>query len=171
MNERIPTGSSPAARKVLYALAKLLGEPDEKSFGSADVAEPIRVFVLDYFPDELRAVLAESGEGIVDVVHSKHDTEVAESVHRGVSVINDRRWREKSRELKPAVAVRRAHHGDLDALVSQSSDTPRPVSFNRSSPFELESKLNEKRDGSVEGVYHDADIVHPLKSHIISSHF
>jgi hypothetical protein len=31
-----------------------LGEPDEKSFGPPDVAEPIHVFVLDHFADELR---------------------------------------------------------------------------------------------------------------------
>ena len=37
------------------ALPELLGEPDEKSFGSADVAEPIRVLVLNHFADELRA--------------------------------------------------------------------------------------------------------------------
>jgi hypothetical protein len=39
------------------ALAELLGEPNEKSFGSADVSEPIRVLVLDHFADKLRAAL------------------------------------------------------------------------------------------------------------------
>jgi hypothetical protein len=53
---------------------EFLGEPDEKSFGPAYVAEPIRVFVLDHFAaDKLRAVLAEPGERVVDVVHSEHD--------------------------------------------------------------------------------------------------
>ena len=60
-------------RPYRHALAKLLGEPDEKSFGTADVAEPIRIFVLDYFANELRAMLAESGKGIIDVVHGEHD--------------------------------------------------------------------------------------------------
>src|SRR5919106_3274140 len=55
-------------------LAEFLGEPDKKSSGPADVAEPIRVFVLDHFAaDELRAALAEPGERIVDVVHGEHD--------------------------------------------------------------------------------------------------
>jgi hypothetical protein len=40
------------------SLAKLLGEPDEKSFGAADVTQPIRVLVLKHFADELRAALA-----------------------------------------------------------------------------------------------------------------
>ena len=42
------------------ALPELLGESDQESFGAADVAEPIRVFVLDHFADKLRAALAES---------------------------------------------------------------------------------------------------------------
>ena len=48
-------------------LPELLGEPDEKSFGAADVAEPILVFVLGHFPDELRAVLLEPGERLTAV--------------------------------------------------------------------------------------------------------
>ena len=39
--------------------AEFLGESDEKPFRPADVAEPIRVFILDYFAYELRAALAE----------------------------------------------------------------------------------------------------------------
>ena len=54
-------------------LPELLGEPDENSFGAPDVAEPIRVFVLDHFADELRAAFAEPGERIVDVLHGEHD--------------------------------------------------------------------------------------------------
>src|SRR5512144_122940 len=56
VNGCLPTGVSLAARQVQsclrpcrYALSELLGESDEKSFGAADVAEPIRVFVLDHF--------------------------------------------------------------------------------------------------------------------------
>jgi hypothetical protein len=70
-----------------------------------------------------------ASERLVDVVHSEHDAEVAQSVHWGVSVISDDRRHEKLRELKPAVAIRRPHHGDLDALVAQSCDAPRPISF------------------------------------------
>jgi hypothetical protein len=54
-------------------LADLLGQADEKSFGPPDVAEPIHVFVLDHFADELRAALTEPGERIVDVLHGEHD--------------------------------------------------------------------------------------------------
>src|SRR5712672_3542781 len=82
-NPRLIRGCSSSFR------TELLGEPDEKSFGTADVAEPIRLFVLNHFADELRATLAEPGEGVVDVVHSEHDAQVAECVYRGVPVIGD----------------------------------------------------------------------------------
>jgi hypothetical protein len=55
----------------------------------SDVAEPIYVFILDHFVDELRAVVADLGERLVEVVHVEHDTQVAQSVHRGVPMI----WR------------------------------------------------------------------------------
>src|SRR6266704_1853672 len=147
--------------------AEFLGEPDEKAFGPADVAEPIRVFVLDHLAaDELRAVLSEPGERLVDVVHSEHDAQVAEGVHRGVPVIGDHTRREKARELEPAVAVRRAHHGDLDALVAQSSDAPCPLSFHHGSPFELEAELAKELDRRVQVLDDDADVVHPFECHV-----
>jgi len=40
-------------------LAEFLGESDEKPFRPANVAEPVRVFILDYVAYELRAELAE----------------------------------------------------------------------------------------------------------------
>ena len=39
---------------------ELLSEPDEKTSGAADVAEPIRCLVLNHFPDELRSQWRES---------------------------------------------------------------------------------------------------------------
>ena len=56
-------------------------------------------------------------------------------------MIRDGRRREEAGELEPAVAVRRAHHGNLDALIAQSSDTSSPFSFDRGPPFELEAEL------------------------------
>ena len=105
------------------ASADLLGQPDENALGASDVAEPIHVFVLDYLVDELRAVFAEPGERIVEVVHGEHDTQVAQRVHRGFPVIGDNWGREKQREFDPAVAVGHTHHGGLNTLVAQSSDT------------------------------------------------
>ena len=55
-------------------LPELLSEPNENSFRAPDVAEPIRVFVLDHLADELRAAFAEPGKRIVDVLHGEHDT-------------------------------------------------------------------------------------------------
>ena len=57
--------------------AEFLGKSDEKPFRPTDVAESIRVFVLDDFAYELRAARAEPFKRLVDVVHSEHDAEVA----------------------------------------------------------------------------------------------
>jgi hypothetical protein len=62
---------------VLLRSAEFLGESDEKPFRPADVAEPIRVSISDYFAYELRAALAEPFKRLVDVVHGEHDAEVA----------------------------------------------------------------------------------------------
>lgn len=48
--------------------------------GESDVAEPIRVFILDDFTNELRAVIAEPCKHLVDVVHGEHHAEVTQSV-------------------------------------------------------------------------------------------
>src|SRR5207302_3429612 len=42
--------------------AEFLGEPDEKASGPADIADPIRVFVLNHFAaDEPRPLFSEPG--------------------------------------------------------------------------------------------------------------
>jgi hypothetical protein len=64
----------------VWASADLLGQPDENALGASDVAEPIHVPVLDHFVDELRAVLEEPGQRIVEVVHRENDAEVAEGI-------------------------------------------------------------------------------------------
>ena len=53
--------------------SEFLGESDEKPFRAADVAESIRVFILNNFAHELGAALAEPFERLVDVVHGEHD--------------------------------------------------------------------------------------------------
>jgi hypothetical protein len=57
--------------------AEFLGESDEKPFRPANVAEPIRILILDYFAYELGSALSESFKRLVDVVHGEHDAEVA----------------------------------------------------------------------------------------------
>jgi hypothetical protein len=62
-----------ASRFSTSPICGFLGQPDEKSFGAADIAESIRVLILNHCTNELRAVFAEPGERLVEVVHSEHD--------------------------------------------------------------------------------------------------
>ena len=132
----------------------------------ADVAEPIRVFIPDYFAYELRAAVAELFKRFVDVVHGEHDAEVAQGVHRGLAVIRDGRWRDEAGELEPAVAVRRPHHGDLDALIVQSSDTSGPFSFDRRPPFELEAEFTKKINRPSQVIDDDSYVIHSFERHL-----
>ena len=145
--------------------AEFLGESDEKPFRPPDVAEPIRVLIPDDFAYELGSALTEPLECIVDVVHGEHDAQVAESVHRSVPVIGDDRWRDKAGEFEPAVAVRRPHHGNLDALVAQSGDTSRPFSFDGVPALEFEAEFAKEINRRCEVVDDDADVVHSLNGH------
>src|SRR6185437_6602472 len=149
-------------------LPELLSEPDENSFGAPYVAEPIRVLVLDHFADEFRAAPGEPGERIIDVLHGEHYAQVAERVHGVGAVIGNHGGREESRDLEPAVSVRRTHHGNLDAHAVQSGDTIGPVSFDGRAPLELEAEFGEEFDSGIDVFHHDADVVHALDRHDVS---
>jgi hypothetical protein len=81
-------------------------------------------------------------------------------------VIRDGRRREKAGELEPAVAVGRAHHGNLDALIAQSSDTTGPFSFDRGPPFELKAELAKKINRRRKVIDNDSYVVHSFKRHV-----
>src|SRR5262245_5609108 len=149
-------------------LPELLSAPDENPLGTADVAEPIEVLILDHFADELRAAFAEPSKRIVDILHGEHDAKVAESVHWGAAVIRDHGRREETGHLEPAVTVRRTQHGNLDAHVAQPSDAICPVSFDWGAPLELETKFGEELNRGINVFHHDADVIHTLDRHDVS---
>jgi hypothetical protein len=74
---RSVSGSGGLPNIFVLRSAQFLGESDEEPFRPANVAETIRVFILNYFARELRAALAELFNRLVDVFHREHDAEVA----------------------------------------------------------------------------------------------
>jgi hypothetical protein len=52
---------------------ELLRQTDEKSIMGSYVAEPVRVFVLNHFANELSTMFFEPGYRIVNVRHGEHD--------------------------------------------------------------------------------------------------
>ena len=81
-------------------------------------------------------------------------------------MIRDGKWREIPGELEPAVAVRRAHHGNLDALPTQSGDASGPFSFDRGPPFKIQAELAEESDRRFEVSDDDSHVVHPFERHV-----
>src|SRR3954469_13911986 len=81
-------------------------------------------------------------------------------------MIHNHRWREKAGELEPAMAVRSAHHGNLDTLVAEPSDTSRPFSFDCGSTLELEAELAKEINRRREVIDDDSYVVHPFNSHM-----
>ena len=63
------------------------------------------------------------------------------------------------------MAVRRAHHGNLDALIAQSSDTSGPFSFDHRPPFELEAELAKEINRRSEVIDDDSYVVHSFERH------
>jgi hypothetical protein len=64
------------------------------------------------------------------------------------------------------VAVRRAHHRNLDALIAQSSDTSGPFPFDCGSPFELEAELAKELNRRRKVIDDDSYVVHPFERHV-----
>jgi hypothetical protein len=81
-------------------------------------------------------------------------------------VIRDGGRREEAGELELPVAVRRAHHGNLDALIAQSSDTSGPFSFDRGPLFELKTELAIEINRPSEVLDDDSYVVHPFERHV-----
>ena len=83
----------------------------------------------------------------------------------GRSVVGDHRGIVKPRELKATVAVRCAHHGDLDTLLTKSGNATRPLSLHHGLPFELQAEGAKELNRRREILDDDADVVHPLHRH------
>jgi hypothetical protein len=63
------------------------------------------------------------------------------------------------------VAVRCAHHGNLDALIGKSRDTSRPFSFDRRPSFEVKAELLKETNRQFEVIDDDSYVVQPFERH------
>jgi hypothetical protein len=79
---------------------------------------------------------------------------------------SDRRLRVEFRQLKPAVAVRGPHHGDVGTDVVEPDDPVHPTPLARRLAFQLHTEFGEERYGSLEVVDNDEHVVHPLNRYI-----
>src|ERR1700728_1055620 len=65
------------------------------------------------------------------------------------------------------MAVRSPHHCDVDSDIVEPDDAVRPTSLDCRLVLPFQTKFDEERDGSVKVVDDDADVVHPLDSHVL----
>ncbi len=147
-----------AARRAAAAARRVGQAPGpvrwRRPFRSADVAEPIHVLIIERLRRRARRRARGGAPSVlVDVVDARTwHGDSPERVDRRVSVIGDD-WRtDETRKLEPAVAVGRAHHGDLDMLVAETGDTARPFAFDRRAPFQFEAELDERNRPSHRGL-------------------
>lgn len=64
---------SPIPRVIQLRLGtKFFGQADQNPFGTADVAEAVRVLVLHHLTDKRRTPRTKPSNGLVDVAHSEH---------------------------------------------------------------------------------------------------
>src|SRR5437764_695188 len=155
------------ARPPVEVSAELLGQSDDDALRATQEAEPVDVLVLRDLIEEFGTVAAQAGNDVVDVVDSEHDAAYAQRVRRRVFRLgSDRRRRVELRQLKPAVAVRGPHHGDVgtDVVEPDGAVHPRPLDLRLA--FQLHAEFGEERFGSLEVVDNDENVVHPQNRHI-----
>jgi hypothetical protein len=80
-------------------------------------------------------------------------------------VIRDDRRREETGELETAVAVRSAHHGNLDALIGKSGDASCPFFLDRGPPFEVKAELLKEINRQFEVIDDDTYVIKPFERH------
>ena len=85
-------------------------------------------------------------------------------------MIRDNRWHKEAGELETAVAVWRAHHRNLDALIRKSGDTSSPFSFDHRPPFELKAELSKEINCASEVFDDDSYVIHSSDRHRSNLH-
>jgi hypothetical protein len=69
-------------------------------------------------------------------------------------------------QLQLAVAVRGPHHRNLAPDAVEPDGAVRPRAFDLALAFQFHAELGEERDGGVQVIDDDADVVHPLNGHV-----
>src|SRR3954453_3607056 len=147
--------------------AELLGQPDDDALRATHEAEPVAVLVLRDLADELRAVRAQAGNDVFDVLDGEHDAAYTQRVRRRTFRLgSDRRWGVELRELNTAVAIRGPQHGDVGTDAFEPDSAVHRRSLDRRLAFQFHAEFGEERFRSLEVVDNDENVVHPLKRHV-----
>jgi hypothetical protein len=109
---------------------------------------------------------AQAGKDVLDVFDGEHDATYAQRVRGYVFRLSaDRRRNVGLHQLKPAVAVRGPHHGDVDADAVKPDDAVRPTSLDCRLALQLQTKFDKQSDSSCEVGY---DIIGSDRNRLVS---
>src|SRR3954468_8273478 len=151
----------------MSASADGFGQRQDDAGRPADVADQVGILVPGDLADELGTVLAKPRDGVLEVVDLEHDLADAEGVRRGIRRLRIIQGRaEESRELDLADTLGRPHHDDVDADVIHRVDAVDPSALDGPVALALHPELPEERDGGLEVVDDDPNVVHALDRHI-----
>src|ERR1700683_5181085 len=157
------------ARRRTFSSAELLGQRNDDALGAADGEEPIGVLVLVQLAHEFGAMSVQAGEDVLDSFDGEHNAPYAQRVRRCVRLSADRRRGVEFCQLKPALAVRRTHHCDVDSYILEPGDPIHPRPLYSRLALQLQTKLEKERNSGLKIVANDAEGVHPLDRHASQS--
>src|SRR5881227_3090082 len=125
--------------------ADLLRQLDDDPLRTADVAEPIAVFVLLHLANQRRAAGSQASDDGVDVVDCECEMAEARGVRRRMPVAARARRGVKLHQLEPSVAVRGLHHRQLRLDALEPYHAVHPAALDLPLALQLESELDEER--------------------------
>jgi hypothetical protein len=119
----------------------------------------------------LGAAGLQAGNGGVDVVDGECDVADARRVRRSgrAGLLVGRRV--ELGQLDSAVAVRRLHHRNVRPHALEPDNAVHPTTLDRPLALHHKSELDEERNRGGKIVNHDADVIHPLDSHLCAIFF
>src|SRR5438128_11876879 len=69
---------------------KLLREPDEQPVGRAEIAEPVRIFILHHLANQPGPVFfCKPRDQFIDVLDREHGAQVAQRIYRGAAMLGN----------------------------------------------------------------------------------
>src|SRR5215207_6030344 len=135
-----------------------LGELDDQAFRSADVAEEVRVLVVDDLPDGFPAGLSDAVDDATHVVDLEGDVPEPGTVRGRRRLLGAGGRGVEAHHLEHVAAVGGASHHGLDRHVLETDDPIDPLAAERPGLAAVEAEQRKKPDCLVEVLDDNSDV-------------